>query len=154
MIAIARVTIAIAMLIACAGCFGPEDARPGMFLSGEVAPTPSDWSFTDDHEQIAIQVQTPYLLPHAVTIWCASADGALYVGARDPETKHWPAWADDHPDVRLRIGDRVYEVRLAPLDGAEQIAVVRRAYAKKYDLPPAGPGAGRPIRYWVVEARS
>jgi hypothetical protein len=146
--------LGIVIAIGLAGCFGPEGRRPGMRLPGQVAAFPSDWTFTNDHPEIAIEVRTPYLLPHSVTIWCAEVDGELYVGAREPGTKHWPGWADRNPDVRLGIGDRVFEVRLAPLDDAGRIARVRRAYAAKYDLPPVAPGQGPPIRYWHVVPRA
>ena len=87
----AGIVVAITVAIGLAGCFGPKDRRPGMRLPGEVAPAPSDWSFTNDHPEIAIEVSTPYFLPHSVTIVCVELDGALYVGARDPESKRWPA---------------------------------------------------------------
>ena len=151
-----RVGLVLAIAIGLAGCFGPKDRRPGMRLPGEVAPVPSDWSFTNDHPEIAIEVSTPYFLSHSVTIVCVEIDGALYVGARDPESKRWPAWADDDPEVRLGIGDLVYEVALDPIEEDAQIALIRQAGATKYNQkynPPA-PGEGSPIRYWQVQPRS
>ena len=150
-----RPSIILALLIAVSGCFGPEDQRPGLHIRGEVvAVPPSDWSFTNEHREIAVEVRTPYLLPHSVTIWCAEVEGKLYIGARDPDTKRWPGWADRYPDVRLQIGPQLFEVRLTPLDDAARIALVRRAYAAKYDLPRSAAGEGPPIRYWRVESRS
>jgi len=150
-----RFGAATAIAIALLGCFGPEDRRPGMRLPGDpVATLPSDWTFTNDHKEIAIEVQTPYLLPHSVTIWCAEVDGVLYVGARDPDAKHWPGWVDRNPDVRLGIGTEIFEVRLVPLEDPARIDRVRRAYAAKYALPDTPAAADPPIRYWRVEARS
>lgn len=154
--------IASALALSLSGCLDPSDRRPGTWLSGEVvADLPADWSFTDAHKEIAIEVATPYLVPHSVTIWCAALDGALYVGARDPETKRWPAWVDADPEVRLGIGGKVYEVALAPLDesaDAAELARLRTAYAVKYELPPAPadapPGTVPPTRYWRVGPRS
>ena len=155
MVCTTRLGILIAIPIALSACFGPEDQRPGLRLRGQVVATlPADWSFTDDHKLIAVEVQTPYLLPHSVTIWCAEVEGALYVGARDPETKRWPGWVDRNPDVRLRIGSQLFEVKLAPLEQANRIAQVRRSYAAKYDLSTPAAGEGPPIRYWRVEPRS
>ena len=147
--------IVIVIAIALAGCFSPEDRRPGLHLRGEVVATlPSDWGFTNDHKEIEIEVHAPYLLPHSVTIWCAELEGELYVGARDPETKRWPGWADRDPKVRLRIGSQLFEVRLAPLEDANRVARVRQAYAAKYGLPSTPAGEGPPIRYWRVEPRA
>lgn len=146
--------LALALVLGVAACYAPDDARPGLRLSGPVKETPSDWSFTDAHQEIAIEVRTPYLLPHSVTIWCASLEGRLYVGARDPEEKWWPTWADRDPDVRLRIDGAIYEVRLEPLVDAERIRRVRAAYASKYDLPASPEGGPPSIRYWRVAPRS
>jgi len=152
--AAARFGASAATAVALLGCFGPDERRPGMRLPGDVVATaPADWTFADDHREIAIEVQTPYRLPHSVTIWCAAVDGTLYVGARNPDTKRWPGWVDRNPDVRLGIGSEVFEVRLVPLDDPVRIDRVRRAYAAKYELPDAPAEAGPPIRYWQVEAR-
>ena len=150
-----RFGIVVVIAAALAGCFGPEDRRPGMHLRGEVvASAPSDWAFTDAHREIAIEVQTPYLLPHSVTIWCATINGELYLGARDPETKRWPGWVDRDPDVRLGIGSKIYEVRLTPLEDPARIKRVRQVYGLKYELPARREGEGPPIRYWRVEPRA
>ncbi len=148
--------VGIAILIGLTGCFGPNDMRPGMRLPGEVAPTPSDWSFTNDYPEIAIEVRTPYFLPHSVTIVCSELDGDLYVGAIDPESKSWPSWVDDDPEVRLGIGDLVYEVKLAPITDPAHMARIRQASDTKYGtkyretLPP---GEEPPQRRWQVQPR-
>jgi hypothetical protein len=147
--------VLLAALLALPACFGPTDRTPGTRLSGEVAALPDDWSFTDSQPEIAIEVSGFLGLPHSVTIWCASMDGVLYLGARDPATKRWPAWADANPAVRLKIADAIYEVRLAPLDDAETIARLQAVYAKKYALPTPEPGTPPPtVRYWRVGPRS
>lgn len=145
----------IAIAAALAGCFAPEDGRPGMRLRGEeVATAPADWAFANEHKEIAIEVHTPYFLPHSVTIWCAAVDGELYVGARDPDTKRWPGWVDRDPEVRLGIGSKIYEVRLTPLDDPVRLERVRQAYGSKYELPPTAAGESPPVRYWRVEPRA
>ncbi len=152
-----RIRIGTVIVIAAvlAGCFGPEDRRPGLHLRGEVvADAPSDWAFTDAHREIAIEVHTPYLLPHSVTIWCATIDGELYLGARDPDTKRWPGWVDRDPDVRLGIGSKVYEVQLTSLEDSVHIKRVQQAYRSKYELPARREGEGPPIRYWRVGPRA
>jgi len=130
------------------GCYEPVDQRPGTRLSGEVVEVlPESWEFSDAHREIAVEVETPYLVPHSVTIWCATLDGDLYIGARDPETKKWPDWAEQG-DVRLKIGDRVYDVSLARVDDEGLLARIRGAYARKYQLgEPSGPSN---TRYWAV----
>ncbi len=150
-----RFISAALVVLLLAGC-NPADRRPGLWLTGEAADVPADWSFTEAEKEIAIQVSTPYLVPHSVTIWCASLDGELYVGARAPETKNWPGWVDDDPNVRLGIAGKVYEVKLEPIDDdAALLARLLPVYVTKYDLPTGPPPADAPrSRYWHVVARS
>jgi hypothetical protein len=155
MVTTLRACLAIAVATCLAGCFDPKDQRPGLELRGEVVEQiPSDWSFTNADREIEIQVATPYWIPHSVTIWCAAAGDELYVGARNPDSKRWPGWVERDPNVQLRIGDRIYAVRLSRIDAADEIAQVRRAYVAKYDLPDPPPEGGPPMRYWRVEPRS
>jgi hypothetical protein len=143
------------LCLALTGCFEPSDRRPGTRLSGEVTALPADWSFTDQQKEIAVEVSGFLGLPHSVTIWCATLDGALFVGARAPETKRWPAWADEDPNVRLKIDGKIYEVRLTPLDDPATIARLQAAFATKYEIPAPEPGAPAPppSRYWTVGPR-
>jgi len=151
---ILKVHIAAALTITALLCAcSPNERRPGMVLSGEAAAYPADWTFTDSAKEIAIQVHTPYLLPHAVTIWCAEVNGQLYVAASAPETKHWPAWADKNPDVKLGIDNHIYSVHLTPLTDAVEIAQVQQAYKAKYQLPDTPPQNAPSVRYWHVTQR-
>jgi hypothetical protein len=144
---------ALAILVLLAAC-NPSDRRPGLSLSGEPAAFADDWSFTDAEKEIALEVSTPYFLPHSVTIWCASLDGALYVAAGSPEEKRWPGWVDEDPDVRLLIAGKVYEGRLEPVDDAPTTERLRATYAAKYQLDASGAANPlRTVRYWRVAAR-
>jgi len=139
---------AVGLMSACA----PQDSRPGFWLRGELqSQFPADWSFSNDHKEVFIEVATPYLLPHSLTIWCVEVDGNLFVAASRPEEKRWPGWVADEPDVKLQIGDELYPVTLEVMTNDTEIAPVRRAYAAKYELAAAsGIGSGR---YWRVKAR-
>ncbi len=146
-------TLAVAALVL--GCVDPKDRRPGLRLSGEVVAAPvDDWSFSDEHPEIFIETRTPYLLPHSVTIVCASLDGRLFVGARQPEQKRWVAHVLRDPDVRLKIGSRVYERRLVRVDDPAEQEIVYRAYVRKYGWELAPPHARPPVWYFRVSPRS
>jgi hypothetical protein len=138
-------SLGVSMLL---GCIPPSDQRPGLWLPGEKAAFPTDWSFSDAHREVALEVRAPYGLPHSVTIWCVSLDGQLYVAARDPDEKRWPGWVADRPDVRLGVDGRIFEGRLVRLDDPDRIARVRSRYAAKYERPDPPPEDGRPMRYW------
>ena len=146
------------VLSACAGlvlgCIAPDERRPGLWLSGERTAFPSDWSFTDVHPEIAIEVAAPYLLAHSVTIWCVSVEGVLYVAARDPDEKNWPGWVAADPEVRLGIDGKLYEASLERLDDAGTVAALRGAYEAKYALPSRDAPDGPPMRSWCVRGRT
>jgi hypothetical protein len=104
---------------------------PGLWIKGEPVTTPvSDWSFTDKIPEIKIQTQTPYLLPHSVTIWCAVYNGNLYV-----TSYRGRQWVEDiirYPQVRLKIGDQVFDRTLSVVDDPAEKAAVLQAKGKKY----------------------
>ena len=137
-------------------CGNPDGSTPGMTLTGEVVTDfPPDWSFTQKIPEIALEVETPYLFHHSVTIWCVSVDGKLYVAALDPESKQWPGWARRNPAVRLLIEGRIYPATLEFLDDPTQTVPVAAAYAKKYHRTLPEPGGEAPkIWYWRVLPRS
>jgi hypothetical protein len=148
-----RLIAIIALTVLIAAC-APKDWRAGTSLSGTDATWPADWRFTDATKEIQIQVQTPFLIPHSVTIWCAEVDGDLYVGASAPKKKWWPGWVDRDPNVRLSIDDKIYSAHLVPLDDPDTTARVRAAYATKYQLNAAAGAAMGEVRYWHVVAPS
>ena len=94
----------------------PKDQRPGLWLTGELATEPvNDWSFTDDYGEIHLQTKTPYLMPHSVTVYCASYNGELYLlsayytGGTYPEMRSWNRNIVRDPRVRLKIGDQLFD---------------------------------------------
>ncbi len=147
-------SIVVLTAVALVACIDPADRRPGLWLSGEVAPAVDDWSFVNDHREIFVEVSTPYGVRHSVTVVCASLDGVLYMGARDPSTKRWVGYVARNPDVRLEIGDRLYLARMTLLEDPADVALARRAYARKYDRPETPPADAPPIQYYRVSARS
>ena len=140
------------VLVTLLGC-EPSDRRPGLWLSGEMAQSaPEDWGFTNAHQEIFVQVKTPYLIPHSVTIWCAEVDGDLFIGARNPDDKNWPGWMARSPKVVLKIGNTLYQVTTAQINEPEKIAKIKAAYAEKYQLSTEPGSAPPPMRYWLVRA--
>ena len=104
---------------------------PGLWLKGEpVTNAVTDWSFTDKIPKIKIQTQTPFLLPHSVTIWCAVYDGNLYV-----TSYRGRLWVEDiirDPHVRLKIADQVFDRTLSVVSDPAEKAAVLQAKGKKY----------------------
>ena len=138
-----------AALIACE----PSDQRPGLWLSGEPAEiSPKDWRFTNEYKEIYVEVQTPYFIPHSVTIWCAELEGELYIGARNPEEKKWPGWVATSPQVKLKIAEKVYLATTQQISDEKLIGKIKAAYAAKYQLTSEPGVEPPPMRYWRIEA--
>ena len=128
--------LALAGMIACE----PHDRRPGQWLHGEVVTTPvTDWSFSNDIDEIFVETATWYVVPHSVTTTVVTSDGTLYVpslyyqGGEFPTERFWNRNIARDPNVRLKIGDKIYP-RTATLvtDPAERVRVLA-AFAAKYD---------------------
>jgi hypothetical protein len=127
----------------CANASTWSCRAPGLWLKGELVTTPvTDWSFTNDIQAIKIQTQTPFLLPHSVSIWCAVSNGNLYV-----TSYRGRMWVEDiirDPQVRLKIGGRIYERNLALVTDPDEKAAVLQAKGKKYPrwkVPPVSTAA-------------
>lgn len=124
--------------------FGPHDRIPGLWLKGNIVSTPvTDWSFTENIPVIQIQTQTWYLLPHSVNINCLVYNSQLYLVSVFPAgTTH--GWNDNvmrNPNVRLKIGDQIYDRTLSLVaDAAEQEGVLQARHKKYPQLRiPANP---------------
>ena len=145
-------TIAIALMIACS--VDPSDERPGLGLSGEVQRQGvEDWSFTSDAHEIFIETVTSYWIPHSVTAWCVTVGSELYVAADDADEKIWVANVARDPNVRLKIGDKVYEQKLVPVRDAATIAAIDSGFARKYEYEEEEADDDMIVGYWRVVER-
>jgi hypothetical protein len=142
------VCLVLLLVVARVTGFEPNARRPGLWLKGEFVTTPvADWSFTDKIQNVKIQTNSWYLLPHSVTINCVSYKGQLYLdsfyaaGLTYPHGRSWNENVARDPHVRIKIGNQLYDRTLALVtDPAEQEAV-NEAKFKKYPelkLPPGG----------------
>jgi len=100
------------------------------------------WSEVIEGERAICEIESRPADPHSIQLECFVRDGALYVQShRWALAPWWPvqSWAAiwlEHPAVRVRIGDAIYELRaervIAP---AERQAVLA---ARGYDPVPDG----------------
>ena len=120
------------------GC-GP---LPGGSLGGEVTPLPSDWSAALGGERAFCEIESRPADPHSIQLECFLHGGALYAQShRWALADWWPveSWAAiwlAHPDVRVRIADRIFELRaLRVTDAALREAILKQ---RGYDPVPEG----------------
>ena len=132
-----RFLLPLALVVAAAAC-EPVDRRPGTWLSGDVAAVPDDWSFTDAHMEIYVETSPWWGVPHSVTTVVAARDGKLYVPsiyAEDvafPGTKRWNKIIASDPEVRLKIGEQIFELTAVPVLEEAEYQVGFEALAAKY----------------------
>ena len=123
--------LSISVLIACQ----PKDVRPGMWLNGDLVTQPvSGWSFTDEIEEIFIETNPWYGIPHSTTIWCVAFEGDLYIGSYGQEKKTWEDNLAQDPRARLAISGKLYKVMVRRVTDQQLTEKLDMAYQKKYDM--------------------
>lgn len=124
-------------LLFLVGC-GPV---PGGKLSGQVAPVPSDWPASVPDKRFC-EIEARPANPHSIQLECFRFQDGLYVQShRWALASWWPvtSWAAvwiEHPEVRVRLDDAIYELRaervVAPTERGAVLA------HRGYTPPPDG----------------
>lgn len=115
---------------------------PGGTLSGTVAPAPPDWSTALGGDHAFCEIESRPAKPHSIQLDCFVRDGDLYAQShRWALAKWWPtqSWAAiwiEQPDVRVRVGDALFELRAVHVtDPAERDPILQ---FRGYDPVPPG----------------
>ncbi len=116
-----------------AACNGPFVLLPGGALEGSIAPTPESWAFTDEVK--TIQLETRPADPYSVNIWVIALGEHLYVHA-GANRSEWVEHMEADPNVRLRVGDTIYELTAARVETQDEFDRFSDAYEEKYDRRP------------------
>ena len=105
--------LAASLLGLALGC-GPV---PGGALSGAVTPAPASWAEVLDGDRAFCEIESRPADPHSIQLECFLVEGALFAQShRWALAGWWPveSWAAiwlEQPDVRVRIGEQVFELR-------------------------------------------
>jgi hypothetical protein len=134
------ITAMLIVMTLLAGC-EPKDRRPGTWLSGEVeTKSVSDWSFVNEQSEVFIETRPWYGVPFSVTTVIAEADGKVFVPsiydqpADFPGSKHWNSVIADNPQIRLKVGGKLYEMAARPAANPAEFDQGLSALAAKYDF--------------------
>lgn len=108
--------------------------RPAFWQKGELVTTPvTDWSFVRKVPTVVLETRSPYFIPHAVRVGAIPKGDRLYItNAQYQMDKGYPdrLWTSNvfrDPRVRLKVGDKLYEMTLALVtDKAEGEAIFGR----------------------------
>ena len=136
---------ALALLLLLAGAVaygyvrthdGPLGATPGgPFRSGQLTPSPDDWSFLQGRELMEFQTFSPST---SREVWLAVYQGRLFVMSagmnedRGLRNKRWPYYIQDDDRVILRIDNNLYEQRLQRIQDGPDVIPVLDVFGRKY----------------------
>jgi hypothetical protein len=131
-----------ALVLSCLFMVAACGPIPGGKLSGQVTPAPSDWSAALPDQKRFCEIEARPADPHSIQLECFLYDGGLYVQShRWALASWWPvtSWAAvwiEHPDVKVRVGDAIYELRAERVtEPAARTAILK---LRGYQPPPEG----------------
>ena len=101
-------------LLLLLGCGEPFVMIPGGRLSGTTKSVPENWRFTDAHEDV--QLETRPADPYSVNVWVVAVGDDLFVASGRGAESAWAQHIEADPNVRLRVGDDIYELRAVEAD--------------------------------------
>ena len=133
-----RFQILLPLLAFSIGC-GPV---PGGALPGNLQPAPSSWSEHLGDGRAFCEIESRSEHPHSIQLDCFEHAGDLFVQShRWALAPWWPveSWAAiwiEQPEVRVRIGDSLFELRAERIVDADLRETLLRL--RGYDPVPAG----------------
>lgn len=128
----------------------PSGHRAGLWLKGDVHEFPADWTFANQYRHIMVETHPWYLIPHSVNVSFMSFQGHLYLHVdygpplyapgTFPSGKIWTTYVARNPNVRLKLGNQVYDGKAFLVTGKTEYDAVWQAYREKRpDDPYSGP---------------
>jgi len=134
-VGVIAVCLGVALVVFRIAGLNPHGRIPGLWLTGNVVTTPvTDWSFTEKVPNIELQTESRFLLPHSVTIDCLDYNGQLYVSSVYPagSPRGWNDNAIRDPNVRIKIGNNLYDRTLFLVNDPSERDAVLQVRARKY----------------------
>jgi hypothetical protein len=122
----------LALLLALSACSEYLPIAGGK-LEGTVSPLPAQWSELATTE--IVQLESTGEAPYSVNLWVAEVGGALHVFAGD-NLAEWVKNIAANPDVRLKIGEEIFELRAIRVTDAGVFETFAQAWASKYGNRP------------------
>jgi hypothetical protein len=127
-----RSLVAFSALFAILAC-RPLVMLPGGELSGSLKAPPGDWAFSNSIK--TVQLETRPKAPYSVNIWGVGVGEWFYVAAGNAESR-WARNIAENPQVRLKLGESLYELRAVRTEAPAELDAFLAAVKRKYDFEP------------------
>jgi hypothetical protein len=120
----------------------PNQRRPGLWLKGDVAAFPADWTFAAKNPTLMVETHPWSFIPHSVTIYFVTDKGNLYLhadyppGRTFPGGKSWTSSFAHSPNVRIKIGKRVFDGKIALVTDPAEFNALFEDFRAKYPRSP------------------
>ena len=159
LVIVATPVVALALFLAYARVFGfnPGATAPGLWMKGEVVKEPvKDWSFGMKTPGLTGIETRQWFFPaiaHSVTATRFHIKDRLYLGSgypagiRLPNGRHWNKNLMENPEVRVRMGGKIYEGKAVYVTVPAEREEVWKAYGPMFWAP------GFFLHLWRVEPR-
>lgn len=135
--------VILALVVLSITGLDPSQRRPGLWLKGDVAATlPADWAFADKYQTLMVETHPWYLVPHSVTIFFVTDQGNLYLhadyppGLKFPGGKSWITSVARNPTVRVKMGNQVFDGKVALVTDRVEYDALFEAFRAKYPKSP------------------
>ncbi len=113
----------------------PYGILPGKQLTEEEVTEPiEDWSFTEQYGTVTNEVRPSD--PYSVNTSKLLVDGVLYISSGRGGESRWAQFLIQDPNMRLRLGTKLYPVTATWVEDPALLAQLREAYDKKFARPP------------------
>lgn len=131
-----RIVILLLFVIVAAAIVIPYEFKPGIYLGGTVEAAPDDFNFVNDpskYDKVLVETKGIAGLPQVHVIWAVAIDEAIYVFGE--ENGRWRSAAVEAGELRMRVGDAVYQLNVGLLTDAsdEQLLAIHETYRTKYN---------------------
>jgi hypothetical protein len=113
----------------------PSDVRPGLWLKGEqVTASVESWKFAAETDEIFIETDPWYGIPHSTTIWSVVVDDNIYIGSYGLDKKAWEKNLIENANARLGISGKLYRVVVSKIDDEKLSTRLSQVYNSKYNM--------------------
>ena len=128
----------------------PCERTPGMWLSGDLQTAlVDDWSFANDRSVAPLcQSEVRSWRPHSINLNCMADDeGRLFLSCAQCDGKTWSTMVLNNPEARIRIGERLFPVKVRRVTDEATLDLAWQARARKVGREPTP----RPPHWWSFE---